>query len=568
MSMRVNSVLGPNQHPIARTMLSAGTAMLAAVAIGDVGAPAANAASIDFTPGDLAVTYSVYPGLVNPYTGSTGGYTTPDIVAGETVLPISPGPVLAVDGGSYPNVFENETVDPNFGVTSPIYLGEITPNGTMVSTTDLTALTGITNSFSSKSELAVNLSTAGNALTLGGYNAPVGELDVSNANTPGHIDPTNTDIQNPTQRSIIQVNANGSVLVTNTNAYSGNNGRASILANNVNGSGLSEYLMVGNAGNGSGTPPDYIVSNTGVQTTTPGGSPDTTVIGAHQGTVGANKGSQYGFSVTQTNPATGMAYGAADKSGKDNNFRGETIFDNTLYVTKGSGSNGINTVYQVGASGTLPTAATGITTTINPLPGFPTFLANSTTPPAPFTHGFYPFGIWFANATTLYVADEGDGVIADAGNDLVAGLEKWTFNGTDWVLDYTLQNGLGLGVDYNVPSPAGNTPYPTVATDGLRNITGVVDGNGDVTIYAATSTVSTSGDQGADPNEIVSIVDDIAATTLPGSEEFSVIDGPDYGVVYRGVALNPVPEPAPLPLLAAAFAALSFAYRRVRQPGL
>jgi hypothetical protein len=28
----------------------------------------------------------------------------------------------------------------------------------------------------------------------------------------------------------------------------------------------------------------------------------------------------------------------ADKPGKDNNFRGLTIFDNTLYVTKGSAS--------------------------------------------------------------------------------------------------------------------------------------------------------------------------------------------------------------------------------------
>jgi hypothetical protein len=253
----------------------------------------------------------------------------------------------------------------------------------MVGTTDLTALTGISTSFSSKSELALNLSTSGSALTLSGYNAPVGTVDVSNANTPNHIDPTNTDTQTPTNRSVVQIKANGSVQVTNTNAYSGNNGRAAILANNVNGTNQSEYLLAGNAGNGSGTPPSNIVNNTGVQLIAPGSAnPETTVVGRQQGTPGSKDGFQYGFSVAQTDPATGMPYGAADKSGKNNNFRGETIFDNTLYVTKGSGSNGINTVYQARPpGGGLPTAATAATTRIVPLPGFPTFLASSTTRP-------------------------------------------------------------------------------------------------------------------------------------------------------------------------------------------
>ena len=116
------------------------------------------------------------------------------------------------------------------------------------------------------------------------------------------------------------------------------------------------------------------------------------------------------------------------------------------------------------------------------------------------------------------------------------------------MLDYTLQGGLGLGADYTL----GNY-FPT-STDGLRNITGIVNADGTVTIYGVTSTVSTSGDQGADPNEIVDITDQLAAMTLPTNEMFSVLDGPQYGVVYRGIAFDP--EPGTIVLLASTLAGL------------
>jgi len=94
--------------------------------------------------------------------------------------------------------------------------------------------------------------------------------------------------------------------------------------------------LTGNTGNGGSPPPVNIVNNTGLQLIAPGSNnPETTVVGMQQGTPGNSTGFQYGFSVTQTNPQTNMPYGPADKSGKDNNYRGETIFDNTLYVTKG-----------------------------------------------------------------------------------------------------------------------------------------------------------------------------------------------------------------------------------------
>ena len=49
-----------------------------------------------------------------------------------------------------------------------------------------------------------------------------------------------------------------------------------------------------------------------------------------------------------------MPAGALDKPGKDNNYRGITEYGGALYFTKGSGSNGIDTVYTVP---TLPTVA-------------------------------------------------------------------------------------------------------------------------------------------------------------------------------------------------------------------
>ena len=257
----------------------------------------------------------------------------------------------AIADGSYPGVFDNAKQDASFGVTSPIFLDIITTAGQTVQSLNLTAMAKgqLTTSFPSKSEMSTHLSADGRSVTLMAYVSPVNNLDVSNSNTPNHVDPTNP-VKSSFQRSVVQFDITGKLRATPVNAYSGNNGRSAILANNVNGTAVNNYYMVGNAGNGSGTPPDFIVSNTGVQMTTPGGSADTTVIGQHQGVVGAAKGSQYGFSVAQTGAPD-------DKSGKDNYYRGATIFNNTLFVTKGSGGNGINTVYQVGIPGLLPTAA-------------------------------------------------------------------------------------------------------------------------------------------------------------------------------------------------------------------
>jgi len=480
---------------------------LAAFLLCALSLPAQPPAFPGFTPGNLVVSRSVYTG------------TAATVAAGQPLPPVCPSTAAcktkpASDSGAYPslansnNVFNNDNIDGNFSVTSPIFLDQITPAGTLVNTLPIPS-NMIVTSFSSKSELALNLSPDGTFLTFLGYTAPVNELDVSNANTPLVYDPTDP-AGTSVFRAVGQIGMNGSIQVTPTNSFSGDNGRAAVLANGF-------YYMVGNANNGSGTPAN-VIESTGVQMAKPGqpGSTPPAQVGT--------------FSITQViNPATGAAY-TADKPGKDTNFRGLTVFNNTLYITKGSGSNGINTVYQVGNAGSLPTPGNAATLPITILPGLPTNSAKTTT--------MFPFGIWFANGNTLYVGDEGDGTAADAATSTTAGLQKWVLTQGTWKLVYTMQKGLNLGQAYAVPN------YPTSlnpATDGLRNITGRINGDGTVTIWAITSTVSANGDQGADPNQLVSITDTLANTDPAAgtAQSFSILRSAAAGEVLRGVAFAP-----------------------------
>jgi hypothetical protein len=188
------------------------------------------------------------------------------------------------------------------------------------------------------------------------------------------------------------------------------------------------------------------------------------------------------------------------------------------------------------------------------LAGFPTILAKNAT--------LFPFGLWFANATTLYVADEGDGTTTynaatntytAAAGQTTAGLQKWVLDpvAKQWNLVYILQAGLKLGVPYTVNNyptglngtgakGTGTTGLPwSPATDGLRNLTGRVNEDGTVTIWAITSTVSGSGDQGADPNKLVMITDTLSAQTLPAKEQFKTVETAGFAEVLRGVSFTP-----------------------------
>jgi hypothetical protein len=507
-----------------KALLLAGTGMVA------VSWAEAAAAQV-LVPGELVVSTSTYQD-----TGAVAGLT-----AGVSKLPGSSAgsSVAAVSSGNYLTVWNNDTVDGSFGVTSPITLQTVTTGGAVTNTLAINPSQVVT-SFSSKSELALNISPDGKSLSFMGYaGAGVGTLDVSNSDTPGISDPTNPvttffGTSHAYARTITTVSANGTVTYTPTNAYGGNNGRAAILGTD----GL--YYTVGNANNGSSKTANPITTSTGLEAFTPMNSSSATVTPANPNPVDP-----------------GYSSIAGDKVGKDSNFRGLTQYNGNLYFTKGSGSNGIDTVYTV----TNPSLPTGSAGTISILPGFPTS-------PAKTAPDYTPFGLFFANATTLYVADEGSGDAKDQGLGSHAGLEKWSLLGGTWHLDYTLQSGL-IGTSYTLcPNSTETTgcanAYDTVTNTGLRNITGSVNSDGTVTIWGATSDSSASGDNGADPNEVVQITDLVSATTLPTDENFSVFENPVYGQVYRGVAFDPVavPEPTALILVGAGLAGVVASRRR------
>ena len=472
---------------------------------------------------------------------------------------------LASANGSYPGVWANETPDASFGVTSPIFLDQVTPAGVLIDSREIDP-NQIVTSFSSKSEVALNLSTDRTKFTFMGYvGAGINLLDVSNANTVSPtsgafstVDPTNP-VPSSFNRAVAQFDSAGSLQITESTAYSGNNGRAALLSN---ANGVPVYYTSGNAGNGANPQPAGIILGAGTQFLFPGQSPAQlpTPLGS--------------FSITQLlDPSNPGHFYAADKVGKDTNFRGLTTFGQVVYVSKGSGGNGINTVYFVDTTGqacpstsatpgiglpqsgvSLPTEPPAFTNAGNAaslqtnglvpqnmcvLAGFPTTLAKNLANP---TTDNFPFGIWFADANTAYIADEGQGVFGDTS----AGLQKWVFNDVTsmWEKKYVLQNGLNRFQPYAVPNGPNGEVYPLAlspAADGLRNLTGRVNGDGTVSIWAITSTVSANVDQGADPNQLVYISDVLANTSSAAAaqEQFSVLRTARFGEVLRGVSFTP-----------------------------
>ncbi len=487
-----------------------------------VGANAARAT--DFIGGDtLLISTTTYQDVGEVANLVAGVSQLPGANAGETST--------AVSNGNLNTVWNNEVGDPSFGVTSAISLSDLNVNtGAVLASTTLNPSI-VSTSFSSKSELGLNLTktSSGYVATFMGYaGGGVGKLDVSNSDTTAFKDTTNPVTSffapgaNQTyafNRSVVEFSANGSFTTTQTLAYGGNNGRSAVLA--PNGLLLHRRQFQQRIRNANPTDDDH-----------------------------RPRGRDAGCDSELHNDRPDLYVEAGRQGGQGQQFpRADLLQRQPLFHQRQRQQRHRHGLHCQQSKRQLPTSATASQASISILPGLPTDSAKT-------GPNFTPFGLFFANSTTLYVADEGTGDATDQTEN--AGLEKWTLSDGTWSLDYTLQAGL-IGDMYSVTG--WNFEETTI---GLRNLSGEVNANGTVTLFATTSTSSDSGDNGADPNEIVKITDVLGDTSLPTNESFSVFDGPQAGLRFGGVAFAAAPEPSTWAMLLLGFAGLGFAGYRKR----
>lgn len=179
----------------------------------------------------------------------------------------------------------------------------------------------------------------------------------------------------------------------------------------------------------------------------------------------------------------GGSTGTTISSGAPTDLRCIDIANGQLYATSGNGTT-TRCVNTVGIG--VPTT---VGQTIAPLNGMSSGVAS-------------PYDFWFADAQTLYVAD--DRVPASGG-----GIQKWTESGGTWTLAYTL-----------VPGPGTVT---------ARGLSGIRDQIG-TTLYATTTE--------ATANRLVTVVD-----TGPSST-FTTLATAGANTVYRGVRYIRFPSSA------------------------
>ena len=165
---------------------------------------------------------------------------------------------------------------------------------------------------------------------------------------------------------------------------------------------------------------------------------------------------------------------------------------------------------------------------------------------------YSPEGFFFANATTLYVADTG---VPKAGGTGDGGIQKWVQSGGVWSLAYTM-----TVAGFVAPNLA---PTATSGETGFEAVTGQTIG-GSVQLFAASYT---AGD--ANPNGLYAITDTLAATTL-GSQTFTELAASGTDSVIKGVSFAPsvsaIPEPSTYAALAGAgVLGLAFWRRRNRR---
>lgn len=230
-------------------------------------------------------------------------------------------------------------------------------------------------------------------------------------------------------------------------------------------------------------------------------------------------GSQYWLGGTATSAAnagvryalhnTAIAQASTQLSNTTTNVRNVDIVNSQLYVSSGSGAFRAPNV--VGS-------------------GLPTTSGQTILTPAGFTDASAsPFDYFFADANTLYVADDRTTVGG------VGGLQKWVNNAGTWSRLWSLNL---LNEDANAST--------TALTVGIRGLTGQVQADGSVSLFAITTNFNSTALGLAGVNSLVSFSDLLTGTTLASGTQFNLLDTSAQNTTFRGVDIIPAPGTAAL----------------------
>ena len=220
------------------------------------------------------------------------------------------------------------------------------------------------------------------------------------------------------------------------------------------------------------------------------------------------------------------------------------IYSNTLYVSvdskEGSGSNrdfigtlGSPPATSLYMSGAGPTQIPGFGTSTGKVTITSGVNSNGNGLNAGKQINISPVNYFFANSTTLYVADSGNPKNTSASSSLGdGGLQKWSLISGSWVLDYTLYNGLSLVANSN-----------SSGTCGLYGLAGRVNAaSGTVDLYATNYTLAD-----LDQTYLYGITDTLTYTTASqaSGEMFTQLDTAPADSNFKGVAFAPAATTTP-----------------------